>query len=251
MGRIKRRGVLRVGVDVDELPFAYFNQQYELVGFDIEMAQQMARDLDVDVEFVKIERDVIQELTADHFDIAVGGIEGTVKRAASLASASSYLDTPAAIVVRDHEKRRFLSSWRLLDTPGVRVAVVTDSRAAELLRDALTHTTIIELDSERDFFTPSEPPADALVTTAEVGSAWTLVHPRFTVIRPSDLTAVIPLYYFAPQNSNLEDFLSTWQSLKQRDGTREALYNYWILGEDPPEQKRRWCVVRDVLHWVP
>ena len=46
---IKKRGVLRVGVLADRLPFVFLNREGELVGFDVEMAQILARDLGVKV----------------------------------------------------------------------------------------------------------------------------------------------------------------------------------------------------------
>jgi ABC-type amino acid transport substrate-binding protein len=45
-------------------------------------------------------------------------------------------------------------------------------------------------------------------------------------------------------------FLNTWIQLKQKDGTIDALYEYWILGRNVVPAKRRWSVVSDVLHWV-
>ena len=40
---IKKRGVLRVGVFADRLPFVFLNRERQLVGFDVEMAQLLAR----------------------------------------------------------------------------------------------------------------------------------------------------------------------------------------------------------------
>ena len=52
---IKNRGTLRVGVWADRLPFAFVNRDGHLVGFDVEMAQLLARDLGVKVEFIEME----------------------------------------------------------------------------------------------------------------------------------------------------------------------------------------------------
>ncbi len=62
MDRIIRRGLIRIGVDTDEMPFSYFNQGGNLVGFDIDMAHQLARDLGVGIEFVPISDDICQPL---------------------------------------------------------------------------------------------------------------------------------------------------------------------------------------------
>ena len=49
--------MLRVGYLPDNLPFAFFNAAGDLVGFDIEMAHTLARDLRVELEFVPIARE--------------------------------------------------------------------------------------------------------------------------------------------------------------------------------------------------
>ena len=55
------RGVLRVGYFEDSLPYAFFNRRGELVGFDVEMALQLARDLGVTAELVPVEPTVLDD----------------------------------------------------------------------------------------------------------------------------------------------------------------------------------------------
>ena len=54
MQAIRARGAVRVGVLQERLPYAYEDKNGELVGLDIEMAHQLARDLNVRLEFVPI-----------------------------------------------------------------------------------------------------------------------------------------------------------------------------------------------------
>ena len=53
---IRERGVLRVGYMSDSLPFAFFNAKGELVGFDVELAHHLARELGVTLEFLPVDR---------------------------------------------------------------------------------------------------------------------------------------------------------------------------------------------------
>src|SRR5688572_29694415 len=52
---IKKRGVLRIGVIDNRLPYAFVNREHTLVGFDVETAQILGRDLGVKVEIVELE----------------------------------------------------------------------------------------------------------------------------------------------------------------------------------------------------
>jgi len=73
---IRKRGVLRVGVWADRLPFVFVNREQNLVGFDVEMAQLLARDLGVKVEFVEMEELAAMPrlLATGRLDLAMAGI---------------------------------------------------------------------------------------------------------------------------------------------------------------------------------
>ena len=45
-------------------------------------------------------------------------------------------------------------------------------------------------------------------------------------------------------------FVNTWIELKRKDGTLDALYKYWILGQDATPRRPRWSIMRNVLHWT-
>jgi hypothetical protein len=46
------------------------------------------------------------------------------------------------------------------------------------------------------------------------------------------------------------DLMNHWLTLKQKDRTIAALYDYWVLGKNAVAASPRWSVVRNVLHWV-
>ena len=80
--RIRTQGILRVGYLPDNMPFAYFNASGELVGFDIEMAHTLARDLGVQLEFVPIERSrMVEQVNAGYCDLIMSGVAVTPDRA--------------------------------------------------------------------------------------------------------------------------------------------------------------------------
>ena len=109
---------------------------------------------------------------------------------------------------------------------------------------------VIELESERDFFNNRVPEADALLTSAETGSAWTLLYPNYSVVRPTKQAIRIPLYYMTAPNDKFRAFLNRWLDLKRGEGTLDKLYNHWILGESNKERPPRWSILRNVLGWV-
>ena len=92
---------------------------------------------------------------------------------------------------------------------------------------------------------------DAALITAERGSAWTLLYPRFSVVVPEGKTVKVPLAYpVARREAAFAGFLDTFIDLKRKDGTIDALYAHWILGRSAAARPRRWSILRDVLHWT-
>jgi hypothetical protein len=91
----------------------------------------------------------------------------------------------------------------------------------------------------------------AYVLPAERGSVMTLLHPAYSVVVPQPDTIRLPLAYpVARGDERWLIFVNTWLELKLRDGTIDALYRHWILGQDAVASTRRWSIARNVLGWV-
>ncbi|MCP3871033.1 MAG: cation:dicarboxylase symporter family transporter [Gammaproteobacteria bacterium] len=250
--RTQQRGVIRIGFRQDNLPFSYSNTHGELVGFDIDMAHRLARDLEVGIEFVPFAVATLSEqLAEDHFDIAVSGIAATVKGARSMFFSESYMDVIMALAIRDHDKDRFSDLASIQRLGSVSVGVEIGSYFAETIQDYLPQAKLVMLWSESLFFEGPPQHMDALVTSAEGGSAWTLIYPEYTVVNPLPDTVSVPLVYpLGGRDPELEKFLDQWIVLKSKDGTIKQLYDHWILGRGAQVDRPRWSVIRDVLHWV-
>jgi ABC-type amino acid transport substrate-binding protein len=105
--------------------------------------------------------------------------------------------------------------------------------------------------SVNEFFERRGDELDALVFSAEAGSAWSLLYPAYTVAIPQPDVLTAPLAYpLARGDQEFAAFLNLWIELKKQDKTIPALYDYWVLGKNAVPRERRWSVVRNVLHWV-
>jgi hypothetical protein len=71
------------------------------------------------------------------------------------------------------------------------------------------------------------------------------------VVVPQPDTIKLPLGYpVARGDERWVTFINTWLELKRRDGTIDALYRHWILGQNAVPPARRWSVIRNALGWV-
>ena len=120
----------------------------------------------------------------------------------------------------------------------------------EKLKAYVPEAEVVKLESMREYFKNSNK-LDALLLTAQRGSAWSLIYPDYSVAVPKPDIINVPLAYaMAPGDQDMANFISTWIELKKEDGTIDKLYNYWILGESEATRKPRWSIIRNVLHWT-
>jgi Na+/H+-dicarboxylate symporter/ABC-type amino acid transport substrate-binding protein len=249
LDRVRDRGVLRVGYFDDSLPYAFFNRRGELVGFDVEMAFQLARDLDVRAELVPVDRTVIEAgLDAAACDLVMSGVVVTAERSLRVQFSESYLDETVAFVVQDHLMSAF-SQWSSIRAMGhLRVGVPRGPYFTRRIREELKDVEIVPIDTMDEMFMPRNPPFDAIVATAERGSAYTLLHPEYSVAVPKPRPLRVPLaYVIAGRDRAMAAMVDTWIELKRRDGTIDALFAHWILGQDAASKPPRWSVVDNLL----
>ena len=249
---IRERRVLRVGYSQDALPFAFFNSRGDLVGFDVELAHHLARELGVRLEFLPVDRATLEErLASGYCDVVMSGIAVTTLRAATVLFSNSYLDETFALVVPDYAREEF-SSWSTIQArPATTIAVPNVPYYIDKLRERLPRARLKLVEDIGVAFAQPDPAVDAIALPAERGSAWTLLYPQFTVVVPEPGIVKIPLAYpIARHDDAFASFINTWIDLKRKDGTIDTLYNYWVLGRDAAPRQPRWSIIRDVLHWV-
>ncbi|HEY7096960.1 MAG TPA: cation:dicarboxylase symporter family transporter [Terriglobales bacterium] len=247
----KARGSLRVGFIIAP-PYSFFNDRGDLVGFDVEMANVLARELSLGLEFVPIPRDQVpQVLDDDLCDLIVGGIVLTTDRARRMAFSRPYMDETLAFVVPDSRRVEFSSAETIRKSMGLRILVPDIPYYSQLLQREFPGITIVPTKNWEDYFKGQDSSVDAMAFPAERGSFLTLLYPAFSVAVPHPLSVRIPLAYpVARHDEEFARFLGSWLDLKQKDGTIQSLYDHWILGRDVKPPRHRWSVLANVLHWT-
>ena len=251
---IRRRGVLRVGFFPDSLPFAFRNNTGDLVGFDVEMAHLLAKDLQVNLEFIRLpdRAKVASYLNHQVCDILMTGSVLRPDLSEEVALSRSYMDVTVAFIVKDHNREIFKTWKNIRKRKNLKIGISATSEyfhsAAER---ALPQATWVPLASPREFFKEQTEELDALLFLAEAGSSWTLIYPAYTVVVPQPHPITIPVVYpMSKRDQKLLDFMNAWIELKKRDGTIGTVFEHWILGKGATKKTPRWSILRDVLHWV-
>jgi Na+/H+-dicarboxylate symporter/ABC-type amino acid transport substrate-binding protein len=248
---IKARGVVRVGYNPNSMPFAFFNQRDELVGYDIALAHELARGLGVRLELYPFEyATLVDDLKTGAIDIAMSSISINFERMRELDFSVPYMKLHLAFVVPDHKRKQFQTKGEIERVRPLKIAVIRGSSYIPYLKAYLPDAEIVEFDERRDFF-EGKIDAHALLTTAEQGSAWTLLYPSYGVVIPEEsIGDDFIAYPIDKGNFPFLHYVDTWLTMAKLSDRADRDYNYWILGKDPKLEKPRWSIIRDVLHWV-
>ena len=252
LAAIQARGTLRVGYPAEQLPWLFTNAAGRLVGLDVDLAHLLAADLGVGIEFVMLHGPQMAPCLDDgRADLVVGGLAVTPQRALQMRFADAYMDATLGLVVLDYDRRRFATLALLRGAGALRIATSDVPQYIAFLRAALPQAEFTAVASPPEFFAAAPGRFDALLTTAEGGSAWTLIHPRYSVVVPRPDVVTGPIALATPRGApELHDYVNTWIALKRGDGTLRHLYEFWVLGHGAQSSEPRWSVIRNVLGWV-
>jgi Na+/H+-dicarboxylate symporter/ABC-type amino acid transport substrate-binding protein len=247
---VRARGRIRVGFVANQAPYSHINARGELVGFDVEMAHALGRELGAPVEFAPVPRDqLVEVLESGRVDVVMAGILVTTRRAARVTFSAPYLDETLAFLVPDHRRAEFSDAAWVRDQDGLRLGVPDLPNVEQMVEREFPKARIVPMPLSDPEAPLSGRGVEAVVLTAERGSFLTLLHPAFSVAVPHPLQIRLPLAYpVARHDVEAARFLSTWIDLKKKDGTIQALYDHWILGRDARAKRPRWSILRDVLH---
>lgn len=139
LARVRARGVLRWGGDVQGgEPYVFQDSAHagRLTGFEVELADAIAREMGVRAEFVQNDWSaLIPSLERDTFDVAMNGVEVTPSRVGRVAFTRPYFIFSERLMARRDDRSVGPSIEALR---GRRVGTLSNSLAFERLRDLAT-----------------------------------------------------------------------------------------------------------------
>ena len=174
----------------------------------------------------------------------------TTLRARAVAFAAPHFIGTLGFAVKDARRDEFATRAGVRRIPHLRLGVPAAAYYVDLLQRELPQAEIEMIATPREFFAKRGEELDAYAFPAELGAAWTLLYPEYSVVVPKPGLVAVPLAWSAAAG-DLETaaFLGTWLELKRANGTLGHLRDRWVLGRDPRARPPRWSVLHDVLGW--
>lgn len=105
LARVKAAGKLVAGLDDAFPPFGFRNEKNELVGFDIDLGNELAKRLGVKMEWQPTEwSSVIMSLKSKKFDVIWSGMSITEERKKEINFSIPYIAAAQVIIVKSDNK---------------------------------------------------------------------------------------------------------------------------------------------------
>ncbi|MBQ3277616.1 MAG: transporter substrate-binding domain-containing protein [Clostridia bacterium] len=141
---IRARGVLRVGTAGDYQPMSFLDPETgTYVGFDAELAEDLAAALGVRIEYVKTSWPTLMEDTlAGKFDLAICGITVTEARKEQALMSSGYFGNGKTVLCRAEDREKY-TSLEAINRPEVRVMENPGGLNEKFAREHLANATLI------------------------------------------------------------------------------------------------------------
>lgn len=178
--KIKSEGKLVIGTSPDYPPFETLDDQMNVIGFDIDVMNEVAKDLGVDLEIVQMDfGSLIEGLKAKKFDAVAAGVTITDDRKEQVDFSDPYIAGNDALVMR---KDNAIEVNNLEDLKGLTVSAQLGTTQA----DTLKSVDGIKV-AEYDLFTTAATAvaakqADAVFLNDVVAQAFVKQNPDLTIV---------------------------------------------------------------------
>lgn len=100
--KIKSEGVIKIGTEGTYAPFTFHDENGKLTGFDVEIAEEVAKRLGVKAEFIETKWDgIFAGLDAKRFDAIVNEVTIREDRIAKYDFSAPYIVSKAVLIVQN------------------------------------------------------------------------------------------------------------------------------------------------------
>lgn len=230
LAEILRRGELRVGLEAGYIPFEMRDRDGAIIGFDVDMARLMARELGVQLRLVNTQWDgIIPSLLTDKFDVLMSGMTITPERASSVDFAEPYITIGQTLLIHPRHQGR-LSRYSDFNDPAYVVATKLGTTGDIAAREYLPKAQIKAFETEADAAIElRNGRADAFVYDLPYNVVYAARHPDAVVHLAEPFTTEGLGWAIRKNDPALLAWLNGFLETTRQNGTYEALQRKWFV----------------------
>lgn len=230
MDAVIERGSVRIGIAEEDLvPWVGRDKNGKLIGFEVDVAQDLARVLGVRPEFVETPfGNLLQDLVAGRIDVVISAYSVTTDRARLALFSTPYGQTDYYLLV-DRKTLPESASQGEYDVEGYKIGVIADTIGENIAARSFQKAEIVRLaDDNASREALSNGQVNAIIAATPI--------PNFMMIDEPDRYAIgsDPLYSsseaVAVRNDSLRfiNFIDAWIEENRANGRLQAAREYWF-----------------------
>ncbi len=224
-----KRGSLKVGLDIF-VPWAMKDKKGNLVGFEVDVAKELAKDMGLEIELVPTKWDgIIPALLTGKFDVIIGGMGITPKRALQVNFSVPYEYSGMGIVAHKKKAPGF-SSLEDFNKSDVEIAVKLGTTAEAAAKKMMPQAKLRRFQDEAQAYQElRNGNVHAVVGSAPRPAFEAAAYPE-TLYLPLEGTFTKEPIGFAVRKGDPDTlaFFNSWINLKWETGWLKERYNYWF-----------------------
>lgn len=174
LDQIKKAGKIVVGTSADYAPYEFhkaINGKDEIVGFDIEIAKEIAKDLGVKLEIQDMKFEgLLPALQAGNIDFVIAGMTPDDERKKSVDFTKIYYTAAQGVMVRAEEKDKIKT---IADLKGKKVGAQKSAIQEKIAKEQISEATLVSLGKIPDLIMElKNKKVDALVVELPVANGY-------------------------------------------------------------------------------
>ena len=233
LAAIEKRGRLRVGIS-EIVPWAMHDKDGKLVGFEVDVARKLARDMGVQLELHPDEfRFLIQDLLADRFDVIISGFSIEARRALMVNFSRPY-DVANVTLAANTKMAPDGKTLDAFNKPGVTIGVIEGMTSEDVAANAFPKASIHTYTEEGRLFRDLlEGKLTAAVADGPRLDILAKLYPDSITIPALPVLGTFPAA-FAVRRGDMDfvNFLNTWIEARTADQWLAIHRNYWFKTTD-------------------
>ena len=221
------RGTLKVGVDVF-VPYVMKDKNGKLIGLEVDIAEQLAKDMGIKVEFVPTKwSGIIPSLIAGKFDLIIGGMTLTTERNLKINFTMPYYYTGQGLLANS----KLTEGFQLEDfnKPEVTLAARLGSTAAEAAKAKFPKATLRLFDDEPAAVQEvRNGRAHGMVAGEPLPVQKAAAEPELLKAYPDQLMKEPIAIGLRKGDADSLNFLNNWIEINRGKGWIDERYRYWF-----------------------
>ena len=216
---IKKNGVLKVGTTGDWDPMSMKDpatNKYK--GFDIDVMNQLAKDLKVKVEFVPTEwKTIVAGITANRYDISTS-VTKTSKRAEVAGFTSTYYKYGTVPLVLKKNLNKF-STWDSLNKQNVTIATTLGTSQEEKAKEFFPKSKLKSVEAPaRDFQEVLAGRADGNITSSTEANKLVIKYPQLAIVPDGEKNPAFLAMMVPKGDDEWRKYVNSWIKKKKSSG---------------------------------